>query len=289
MSTPRTSAHLPSADGPHHAPKLTMSHTTPHTTSHGWWFRAWHTTLHMLFPPHCVSCRSPLSQEYPPTLPSSSSSLDLFGLCTGCIQSVIKLETPQCSQCAHPVEREEEQPCLSCRERQPCFTKTFSLFAYAGAMRNVLHRCKLRGDQVAGKAIQTWLHRHVGTLSIPWKKYDLVSCVPLHPEKLRQRGFNQAFLLLLSLALPPTQCDPFLLDRAKKTKPLYALKAHERENQLDHAFVVRSASHRNLSQKNILLIDDVMTTGATAHHCGLALQRAGATQVDVLTLCRAIR
>jgi len=117
--------------------------------------------------------------------------------------------------------------------------------------------------------------------------YDLIVPVPLHIDRLRWRGFNQAQLLAAPLARRAgVPIDAFVLERVRATQPQVELNNVERRRNVVRAF--RVAEPERVRRRRILLVDDVYTTGATAHECAKALMRAGGHSVDVLVLARAI-
>ena len=116
---------------------------------------------------------------------------------------------------------------------------------------------------------------------------DVVAPVPLHRQRFRQRGFNQAYLLVRRWALPEdTVVIRDLLVRIRATAPQTGLDRQQRRINIRKAFSVNR--HGQSAGKRVLLVDDVLTTGATADACTDALIRDGATRVDVLTLARAL-
>jgi ComF family protein len=116
---------------------------------------------------------------------------------------------------------------------------------------------------------------------------DLIVPVPLHPKRLRWRGFNQSVLLAREVSraydLP---MNPFILVREKETSPQTQLSEEERRKNVRRAFSVRSAE--SLDGKAVLLVDDVYTSGATVNECSRILVQSGAREVYVLTLARTI-
>jgi ComF family protein len=111
--------------------------------------------------------------------------------------------------------------------------------------------------------------------------------VPLHPERLRWRGFNQSLLLSRPLARAwNVPVDPFVLRRRRATPPQVGLDERARRLNVGGAFAV--AEGASLKDLGVLLIDDVFTTGATVNECAITLRRAGAARVDVLVLARAL-
>jgi ComF family protein len=117
--------------------------------------------------------------------------------------------------------------------------------------------------------------------------FELILSVPLHPRRLRQRGFNQS--LLLARRVSRTHSIPLdftALRRTRHTEPQTQLSGSERQKNIRGAFEVRRPEL--IAEKHILLIDDVFTTGSTVQECAKVLLRADAKQVDVLTLARAL-
>ncbi len=124
----------------------------------------------------------------------------------------------------------------------------------------------------------------------PWLeewKVDLIVPVPLHPKRLRWRGFNQSVLLGRELSrafdLP---LDPFVLKRKVETPPQTQLSEEERHKNVRGAFLMNP--EKSIENRSVLLLDDVYTSGATVNECSRCLKRAGANEVYVLTLARAV-
>jgi ComF family protein len=116
---------------------------------------------------------------------------------------------------------------------------------------------------------------------------DVVIPVPLHPRRLRQRGFNQALLLAYGMSTRNgIALDPNNLIRVRPTRPQVELSGQERVKNVAGAFAVRHPDM--VANKHVLLIDDVYTTGATMNECAGVLKNAGAEQVTVCTLARAL-
>lgn len=116
---------------------------------------------------------------------------------------------------------------------------------------------------------------------------DVIVPIPLHRDRLRWRGFNQALPLAHALGRAGTvPVDPFVLARCRPTPPQVGLGAGDRRQNVRGAFVVRDRERAR--DRSVLLVDDVMTTGATAHECARILRAAGARHVDVVVLARAL-
>jgi ComF family protein len=129
-------------------------------------------------------------------------------------------------------------------------------------------------------AMQSWLRRPPCLELLD--EADLVAPVPLHPKRLRARGFNQALLLARGLSDTPVAREA--LTRVRHTAPQVGLNPKERRENVKGAFAVPEPA--GVKGKNVLLLDDLYTTGATVRECARVLRRAGAHRVDVLTVAR---
>jgi len=148
----------------------------------------------------------------------------------------------------------------------------------------MIRRHKYGLDQSMGRALAECLGER---LPLAGGQYDLVVPVPLHPKRLRWRGFNQAALLAAEVARRlECELDATSLVRVVATPPQTANDLETRRRNVRHAFAVRRAAR--VANRRVLLVDDVMTTGATANECARTLRAAGARSVDVFTLARVL-
>lgn len=231
--------------------------------------------LDLLFPPLCLLCRAPLGEH------------DDRSLCSGCRAGFLPLLSPCCPVCALPFATlgGSDHCCGECLQHPPAFVRTIAAGLYEETLRHAIHCFKFDGllgldRPLARLLIQAWTRAQLPALP------DLLVPVPLHPERLRQRTYNQSLLIArevgreLGLAVAPR-----LLARRVATRPQAGLTARERQHNLHHAFCL----NRPLQGERILLIDDVMTTAATARSCAQVLKDGGAGEVTVAVLGRARR
>ncbi|TNE47533.1 MAG: ComF family protein [Deltaproteobacteria bacterium] len=236
----------------------------------------------LCFPPSCPGCREPIAHY-----PQSASGEDA-SLCPVCLKTLFRLWTPLCKICSHPTLGQEIY-CSTCVRHRPLFDRAFSAFVYVGIVQQMLHRYKYRNDRVAGKTLEQWMAKSSQSLEINWWEYEAVVPVPLHPKRLRERGFNQSVRLILTIPnLTQSQLQLHWLQRVKATQHQYTLNYQERQQNLRRAFQVHEKAKHLIRGKRVLLVDDVLTSGATAEACAYHLLQAGAKKVDVLTLCRAV-
>jgi ComF family protein len=161
-----------------------------------------------------------------------------------------------------------------------------ALGTYEGPLREAIHRWKYEGKIYITPLFGEWMARRFVD---HWRidLFDLVIPVPLHTQRLRERGFNQALLLAQDLGrrlgIP---IGKRVLEKRKSTAPQVSLSGAEREKGVRGAFVLRNEGE--VEKKGILLVDDVYTTGATVNECAKVLLDGGARRVDVFTLAHAV-
>jgi competence protein ComFC len=170
---------------------------------------------------------------------------------------------------------------VQCRSQPPTFNALRSWCAYKENSRQAIHRLKYSRDVGLAEALAQQVCQLAGSLSWP---VDVVTSVPLNPARLKQRGYNQSSLLGLPVALAlGVAFRPGLLSRTRDTATQVGLSAEERKNNVKGAFSAGLSTGRN-----VLIIDDVITTGATMNACALALRSAGASSVYGLSFARAL-
>jgi len=230
--------------------------------------------LDWFYPPHCYHCGAMLS-----------GTRNRF-LCLACWRALIRTRIggAVCPVCGLPLDAGEgETACVSCQLHAPNFDLARSIFPYAGPVGSLIVSYKFQGDfylgpRVLGKAIaKGWLPGEI-------EDAEAVVPVPLHPRRQRERGYNQALLLARVVARSMGRpLEARALRRERYTAQQTRLAARKRWDNVRGAF---RAGRGDLAGRCLLLIDDVMTTGATASECARVLKKAGAGKVLVLTLAR---
>ena len=229
----------------------------------------------LFFPPLCLLCLAPLQ------------GASAHSLCPHCLAGCLPLTSPRCPRCALPFATigGGDHVCGECLLQPPAFAWTVAAGLYEETLRHAIHRFKFDGILLLDRPLSHLLDQAWQKDSPEWLP-DLLVPVPLHPQRLSQRTYNQALLIARELGhrrkLP---VDPHLLLRIRTTAPQAGLTAKERQNNLRAAFTLT----RPLSGEKILLIDDVMTTGSTARSCAATLRGGGAGEVAVAVLARARR
>ena len=231
--------------------------------------------LALLFPPRCASCRTfiPVTSHTP--------------LCSECASEISVLSGPKCSHCGRPFETPSgpDHVCSSCIERQMPYQKACSIFVFEKSVRRLIHRYKYSGDLYALNCLVeiTRSNLHVCFQEACSIFNGLILPVPVHKGRLRKRGFNQS-LGLASEIFPSCNVKSGVLVKTRATPSQTGLTKKQRKKNVKGAFFCRDLSSH---EKDVLIFDDVLTTGATVHAAAEAVKKAGARRIFVLTVARA--
>ncbi len=227
-----------------------------------------------ILPPLCLVCRSPV--------------LGHGGLCATCWPGIDFIERPRCDVLGIPLPFPSDETVVSAAALAdpPDYDRARAVARYDGVMRELIHGIKY-GDRHEGvKLFCLWM-KHAGDDVL--EDTDLLVPVPLARMRLWSRRFNQSALLARALSRARDIPDnPFALKRIRWTASQVGLSTEQRKQNVAGAFQVPEAQHAGILDQNIVLIDDVITTGATANACAKALKRAGAARVDVLARARVV-
>lgn len=229
--------------------------------------------LDLLLPPRCLACGV--------TVPTPGA------VCAGCWRDLRFISSPMCAVCGFPFDFDlgAGALCGECTRRTPPFHRARAVLLYNDGSRELVIAFKHRDRTDAAPAYGAWMARAGAELL---DDADLLIPVPLHRVRLIQRRFNQSALLAHALAdRTGVACAPDALIRIRATPSQGRLSRAARERNVQGAFKVRPAA--DVVGRRIVLVDDVLTTGATASACARTLLRAGANSVDVLTLARVVR
>ncbi len=226
------------------------------------------TLLDALLSPRCLLCgdRGTIGRD----------------LCSGC-RADFSRNACCCPRCALPLQTPAPL-CGACLRREPPFAAAWAPFLYSHPLDLLEARFKFGRDLAAGRVLaQLMLEqaRRETTLQMP----QLLLCVPLHPHRLRERGYNQALELARPLARAlQIPIEAHALQRQRPTRAQTGLDAKARRRNLRDAFSLR-AEHG--LPAHVAIVDDVMTTGSTLRECARVLRRGGVERVDVWALARA--
>lgn len=239
--------------------------------------RVCESIVNAVFPRRCVGCG--LSRE--------NGGDYLCGLCR---DDIFMIDDPLCNTCGTPADIDYDYPeegfdCGLCRKGEYRFDRARSLGLYHSVLKELIHFYKYRNQPGAIVEIEPLLREFFEPRRMEYQGYVLTS-VPLHVKKLKERGFDQAFVLAHTIAE--------ILDLPLLVRPLQRVREtfpQTRKNRVERLKNVRGAfamvNGEAVIKKNILLVDDVFTTGSTVNEVTRVLKKAKANQVQVFTLARA--
>ena len=245
------------------------------------WLRAFGGGLADLFyPPSCPGCDGPA----PDTDPTGESS----PVCPTCESKLEPLLPPFCGICGQPYETgssEETFRCFNCGGRKFAFDFAISPFLARGMLRELVHRFKFGKVEPLRRPLGRLFARVFDDPRLRGRDWRLVP-VPIHWRRRYQRGFNQAEELAAVLSATTGYPVVDALRRVVFTPPQSRLNRQQRLENLASAIRVRPRRVREIKDRDILLVDDIFTTGSTGQACAQTLKAAGARHVAVITLAR---
>jgi ComF family protein len=224
---------------------------------------------------------------FPPRCPACERHIEKVDLCAECTAAITPVRSPLCPICGESFAGVgPDHRCSRCLTRPPHFERARACALYRSdrpsPLIDALHRFKYGRDVTLAPILGRFFADHC-PLPID---HDLIVPVPLDLQRLRWRGFNQAVALARVLSAHRRRpLHPMALRRCRVTPPQVGLGEEDRRRNMAGAFAVRDRSA--VRDRNVLLVDDVMTTGATVDECAKTLRRAGARRVDVAVLARA--
>ncbi len=229
--------------------------------------------LNLILPPRCPYCGEIVC------LPDA--------LCEDCFNKIEFISAPYCHICGAPFENEKDanisRVCADCAAHKKITRFNRSAVIYDDFFKSGLHRFKFHDQIFFSKLYAKWLK--TGGEDIFKNGVDLIVPVPLSYQRLFKRRYNQSALLAKELSkLVCVPVDLNCLKKVKNTKPQSSLSEKQRLKNLKNAFEIKDKF--SVCDKRIVLVDDVMTTGATLFECAKVLIKAGAKSVDTLTIAR---
>ena len=231
--------------------------------------------LDAIYPPTCLACRAATAQT--------------GALCPECWRRMRFIERPFCDRLGTPFEQDLGPGLLSPQAIAvpPVFARARAVAHFEdGPARQLVHRLKYSDRGELAKPMGRWMARAGADILAG---ADALAPVPLHALRLWTRRFNQAAALAQAVAAEAgAPCDPFLLTRVKATQSQVGLSRAQRAENVQGAFQAPPEARVRLKGRRIVLVDDVLTSGATANAAARALLRGGAAQVDLLVFARVV-
>lgn len=232
-------------------------------------------TLDAIYPPQCIACHAPVGVA--------------GNLCASCWNDVNFIANPLCSCCGTPFELSAYggAVCGECIAHPPLYKMARAVFCYDDASRRLITSFKYSDRIYTSDAFAKWMLRAGEEIM---QDADFIISVPMHRLRLITRRYNQAALLANSMAKQSSlPVYHKILLRKKYTKPQASLTFKQRKLNVKGAFIINPKYMDRIINKNIIIVDDVMTTGATIDACIRPLLKAGAASVNVLTIAKTVK
>lgn len=232
--------------------------------------------LDVLFPPLCHICKTFIPDSGP------------IHLCASCRENLMPVSSPKCTVCGIPFTTENgiDHVCGACATAPKHFVSARAAVRFGGSAQELIHRLKYGKKVHLARPLGLMAANHLdGFLNEAGA--ELIVPVPLHPRRLKERGFNQSILLAHFLSksrhIPISRNN---LRRIRWTEPQINLPPEDRIKNVRGAFAIRKPEL--FEGKKLVLVDDVYTTGSTVCECARVLKRAGAGRIYVATVARAV-
>jgi competence protein ComFC len=229
------------------------------------------TVVNLCYPPFCISCRTSLEQGL---------------LCQDCLDSAVRIEAPFCQICSRPYTGVFGAPfaCPDCEDHPPAFDCVATRYQATGIVRDLIHRFKYSGEFHLRNLLVNWLEEALNDPRVSTEPFDSLVPVPLHPTRIRERGYDQIAALVGLLAERSRRPVCLCLRRSRYTESQTRFSRKERLQNLQNAFELRKGT--SVLGKRLLLVDDVLTTGSTLDECARVLKSHGAKSVCAVTVAR---
>lgn len=201
-------------------------------------------------------------------------------VCSGCSLSLPVITGTACIKCGKPVY--EEELCYDCKNSERSYVKGYPAFGYDELMRESIAYFKYHNRRCYGTFYASEIVKHKGRQIMDICP-DVLVPVPVHRQKLAQRGYNQAAVLATELGrMLDIPVDEGIIERCVNTLPQKELSDRERENNIKKAFI---STKKCVEYKKVMLVDDIYTTGATIEACTRVLNSCGVDEVYFTSIC----
>ncbi len=231
--------------------------------------------INLIYPASCQACGK------------KTSSCNQH-LCEGCLKKIKKRVPPFCIKCGRqiPGGPELKERCNDCKNSNPYYDRALSAFHYGGILKKLVYSFKYKKITSLAKEFSDLIEAFMKDYTMG-RDADLVLPIPMHPFRLMRREINPSHILARDLAkkLGIPYSDK-ILKKTKNTYPQSRLKRKQRIDNIKGSFSLNKNAVHSIRVKNILLVDDIFTTGSTMNECARVLKEAGSGYVEVMTLAR---
>lgn len=227
--------------------------------------------LSIFYPKKCYGCNKIVA-------------INEHSLCEKCQISIDKkIVKHKCLVCGKPSKITQDW-CYNCKEIIVHYDNLFPMYFYEDAIKKLIYSFKYNNKKDLKNFFKDCILKNTQAINFLNKKYDMIIPVPLHAKRLKTRGYNQAYLIAEQISEITNDPISTCLSRVKHTKPLFNLNSMERMLEIIDAFDLEDEFKIFVKKKNILLIDDISTTGTTLNECARILKYHGANKVGAFVI-----
>ncbi len=214
------------------------------------------------------------------------SLVETSGLCFQCWKKISWISDPKCRICGTPFEVNIHPLCAECLKNPPCFDKAVSVFKYDDFSKELLIKIKHFDSLHMLSRLSDLMYK---SAEFDIKNSDIIVPIPIHFLKRLKRKYNQSELLAKNISkTSKKRYEPRILQKIKTTQPQEGLSGKKRRKNIMGSFGIDAKYFKDIENKNIILVDDVFTTGATVNECSKILKKYKAKSVIVVTIARVI-
>ncbi len=231
------------------------------------------TLVDLIYPPNCLSCKTHLSARSPKEI-----------LCPQCLKNIQYNLPPFCPKCSRPLLISKDQArCRNCLKNDLQFDFAWGACLYDGVLKDLIHKFKYQQKTLLRYLFADLISNFINKYNLDINQFNFIIPVPLYHANLRERGYNQAELLAIEIAERfKIELSTHNLVKVKPTRNQVDLNQKERWTNVQGAFTIKKPFE--LENKSILIIDDLLTTGATSSEIALELRKVNVKTIGVLTL-----
>lgn len=207
-----------------------------------------------IYPPHCIFCHNIIP----------INNYNNIDICDMCVENLPFMKEPTCNKCGITID-DEKKFCVKCSKNEPLYNKGWISLEYDDMVKEAIYRFKYGNCPQYSKTLSYIMYSTLEYKDIKNYDIDLIVPVPIHKNRYKKRGYNQAELLSKELSNKLNIPWKNVMLRTKDTKPQSSLSPKERNNNIKDAFEIYDI--KNIRNKKILIIDDIYTTGSTIDAC----------------------
>lgn len=202
------------------------------------------------------------------------------GICDDCREKYPMIREPRCKKCGKPIQKETDEYCYDCKKTEHYYEWGRSLWLHKAPVNEAIYAFKYKNRRCYGEVFARELAKAYGK-SLKQQKVELIIPIPLHKSRRRERGYNQTEIIAKYLGdYTGIEVDYASLVRKKKTNPQIRYGDKDRKKNMKNAFALK----KKINVENVVLIDDIYTTGSTIDEAARLLKKSGVTNVCFLTI-----